>query len=338
MPPEKRDEYDWIETVARLGKALGMNPVRIRWKLRTWQDRQKGRGQAVAQKAKAVRREHKICPACKGINAVDDRVCAHCGAALHSRPVELLVRALRQFNLGFGVETVLVVCFVAAYTLVLTGGLDSSIWSLGTDDLIQAGANFHSVEPGRAWSLVPWRLRPTLELEHFRLLTYAFLHAGALHIGFNCVALSLITPSVREIYGGSKALITFLVAALVAGACSLAWAVLLRHDLVSIGASGGIAGLIGMMAVWGHLDRTQIGLRIRNSMLRWILYMFIFGFVAHADHAAHVGGLLTGGLLAMALPPSVRRGESDAWRAAGAVGWVTVAASMGLIGWMTLGS
>ncbi|MFH1463988.1 MAG: rhomboid family intramembrane serine protease [Pseudomonadota bacterium] len=338
MPPEKRDEYDWIEFVVRLGKALGMNPVRIRWKLRTWQDRQKGRGKRVADKAKAVRRAHKTCPACNGISAADDKVCAHCGAKLHSRPVDIMARALRQFNLGFGTETVLVALFVLAYALVMTGGEASTLWSLDTHDLIHAGANYYSVEPGIPWSQYPWQARPTLDLQYFRLLTYAFLHAGLVHIGFNCVALLFIAPPVREIYGGAKALITFLAAALMAGTFSLVWATLMQRDMVSIGASGGIAGLIGMMAVWGHLDRTHLGIRIRNSMLRWILYMFIFGFVMGADHAAHVGGLLAGGLLAMALPVSIRRAESTPWRVAAAAGWAVVSATVGLIAWMCLGS
>jgi membrane associated rhomboid family serine protease len=337
MPPEKRDEYDWIELVVRLGTSLGMNPVRIRWKLRTWQDRQKGRGQRVIAGARAVGRDHKICPACKGINGSTEKVCVHCGARLRGRVGEMAARILRRFNLGLGAETILVGVFILAYTLVVTRGGASTIWSLDATDLVRAGGNFHSVDPGVAWSQVAWNLRPTLEGQYFRLLTYAFLHGGILHLGFNCLALLIVTPAARDVYGGSRALVAFVGTAILAGAFSLAWAVLTHRDLVSIGASGGISGLIGLMAVWGHLDRTRAGIAVRNAMLRWVLYTFVFGFVAGTDHAAHVGGLVGGALLAMALPTLPRRVEDPAWRAAGLVAAVLCAGAVALSTWMILG-
>ena len=336
MSQPERDEYDWIETVVRLGKALGMNPVRLRWKLRAWQDRQKGRGQRALDKARAVRRGHKVCPACHGINAAEDRICAHCGAKLRGRAGELVARSLRMLNLGFGFETALVAAFLLTYALVVAAGAKSTLLDPATEDLIRAGANFHSVDPAVSWGPLPWRLRPTLDGPFWRLLTYAFLHGGPLHLCFNAFALLYIAPRAREVYGGSKAIACFAGACLLAGAFSLCWAVLQRQDLVSIGASGGISGLIGLMLVWGQLDRTRVGIAMRNGMARWVLYTFAFGFFANADNAAHLGGLVGGALLALALPTSVRRVEEPAWRAAGLVASLLSAAAVAYIAWAML--
>ncbi len=320
MSEPKRDEYDWIETVAQLGKAVGMNPVRIRWKLRSWQDRQKGRGRAVAGKAKAVKREHKTCPVCNGINAAGDKTCAHCGARLRSRGGEMVARFFRQFGMGLGFETLLAVGFIVVYMLVAAGGDDSNLWSLGSLDLVRAGGN-HLVPSSLLAVMETWRDGQTLaDMQYWRLWTYTFLHSGLLHLGFNVWALLYIAPKVREVFGTNKALVVYVITGVLAGAASLAWALIeQRHfAMVGIGASGALCGFIGLMMVWGHLDRTMFGIRFRNMMLRWVLYIVIFGFVMQADHAAHFGGLLAGGLLALIIDPNEKkRGDATPWRLAG---------------------
>ena len=337
MSEPQRDEYDWIETLARLGQAVGMNPVRIRWKLRAWQDRQKGRGRAVAGKAQAVKRAHKTCPVCNGINAADDKKCVHCGARLRTRAGEVVARFFRQFGMGLGFETLLAGAFVLTYILVVVGGIDSSFWDLSSGDLVRAGGNFHDTRADVHWAGSHWQFRPTLAGQYWRLWTYAFLHGGLMHLGFNAWALVYIVPRVREVFGTNKALVVYVITGVLSGAASLAWAVLLGKDMVSIGASGALCGLIGLMMVWGHLDRTMHGIRFRNAMARWVLYIVIFGFVVGADHAAHVGGLVVGGLLALLISPNMRRGDGTPWRMAGLVSGLLCLAAVGLVSFMALG-
>lgn len=337
MSEPQRDEYDWIETVAQLGKAVGMNPVRIRWKLRAWQDRQKGRGRQIQGKAQAVKRQHKTCPVCSGINAADDTKCTHCGARLRTRQGEMVARFFRQFGLGLGFETLLAGAFVLTYVLVIVGGQDSSFWDQSSTDLVFAGGNYHTIQPGIPWEQLDWRVRPTLLGQYWRLWTYAFLHGGLMHIAFNIWALLYIAPRVREIFGTNKALVVYVVTGVLAGAASLAWAVLTGHDMVSIGASGSLCGFIGLMMVWGHLDKTMVGIRFRNAMARWVVYIVIFGFVVGADHAAHIGGLVAGGIMAMLIEPNLRRGDATPWRMAGLAAGLACAAAVGMIAFMTLG-
>ena len=103
----------------------------------------------------------------------------------------------------------------------------------------------------------------------------------------------------------------------------------------SIGASGAISGLIGLMLVWGHQDGTGSGLQIRNGMARWVLYILIFGFfVGGIDNAGHIGGLIAGGLVALALPPNFGREDSAAWKTLGVLATLMVIAAVILIGYL----
>jgi membrane associated rhomboid family serine protease len=337
MSEPKRDEYDWIETMARLGGAVGMNPVRIRWKLRAWQDRQKDRGRQLQGKAQAVKREHKICPVCNGINAVDDKKCAHCGSRLRTRQGEIVARFFRQFGMGLGFETLLAGAFIAAYLLVVSGGEASTLWSLDSTDLVTSGGNALGWVYNVPMAQVPWRYHNTLPGQPWRLWTYAFLHGGLMHLAFNTWALIYIAPRVREVFGTNKALVVYLLSGLAAGAASLAWAMASGSVMVSIGASGALCGFIGLMMVWGHQDGTMQGIGFRNAMARWVLYIVVFGFLVGADHAAHIGGLVVGGLLAVLISPNFRRGDATPWRIAGVVAGLACAAGLAMVAFMTLG-
>ena len=109
--------------------------------------------------------------------------------------------------------------------------------------------------------------------EWWRLFTYNFLHVGGiLHIGFNLVALTIIGPIVEEYYGTSRATVLFVVTGVMAGIASH----LYQPLAISGGASGAVMGLIGAGVVAGHLDGTSSGKTMRNSLLRWVLFVAFF--------------------------------------------------------------
>ena len=45
-------QNDWIDTATRLAGMIGMNPVRVRWKLRRWQDEMTRRREQTAAAVK----------------------------------------------------------------------------------------------------------------------------------------------------------------------------------------------------------------------------------------------------------------------------------------------
>jgi rhomboid protease GluP len=310
MGENKKDEYDWIEPVVNAGRLIGLNPVRTRWKLRAWQDKMSAKKGAVSDKAAAVTREHKICPKCRAMNSVEDKVCVKCGAKLRSRPVEMADRFLGHFAVGLTSETMIATGFVAAYAVVALNGKTSGWLGFSSPDLIWMGG---------------LQVPMTLDGQWWRLLTCVFLHGGLWHIGFNTYALIYLMPVVREVYGANKALFVFLVTGIGASLASMFWTLyqfgsdpLFLQYRVSIGASGALCGWIGLLLVWGHRDGTGSGIAIRNSMARWALYILVFGFFIGADNAAHVGGWIAGGLLGLAVPASLTVREGRAWEILGA--------------------
>jgi hypothetical protein len=128
---------------------------------------------------------------------------------------------------------------------------------------------------------------------------------------------------VERALGARRVLLLYAVAALVASSASL-----LAQDVVSVGASGALFGLIGATLA---LHRRALGgwgpfLRSRATRLVTVQLLF-FTAVAVAghlplDHAAHGGGLVAGGLLAWLLTSPVRR---PALRAAAGVAALALA-------------
>lgn len=306
--PEEREKYDWIETLVKAGAFVGLNPIRIRWRLRSWQDRLQSEGQRTVVEARSVTHESKVCLQCGALSGAQDRTCVRCGARLPPRWVVVLHRALRRVDLGLTPETLLSVGFAVAYLATATRGDTSTLFDVGVVDLMKAGANVAAL---------------TASGEIWRLGTSLFLHGGAWHLGFNILALLYIMPFAREIYGSARTTLVFLLTGMAGAAASMAWGVGTDAARVSIGASGAISGLIGLALVWA-IRRGPAAAGVRNAMLRWIAYTVLFGFFVGADNACHVGGWVSGGLLALAVPPH-RPGQpaSAAWTV---LGWVSAVA------------
>lgn len=153
-----------------------------------------------------------------------------------------------------------------------------------TNLLIHTGAQF--------WPLV------LQNGEWWRCLTYAFNHGGIIHLAFNMVALYQVGPLVEFEIGRSRFLVLYLLTAITATLAGYFW-----HPLVTVvGASGSLFGLIGFAAAWFHRLGDGQSLELRNFMLRWAAFAFIFGLLVGADNAAHLGGAAGGAVLGFLLP------------------------------------
>jgi rhomboid protease GluP len=318
----KGEGFDWIEFLAAASRLIGLSPVRTRWKLRAWRDRVKAQRRLLTERTRGIAAKNKVCPRCGEINAVDAKVCLNCSTALRSRPMEVLNRFLRRFSLGATPETFLATAMIVVYAVTVIKGQSSTWMSAGVMDLLHLGANSATwtVQAGEFW----------------RLLTAVFLHGGLLHLGLNLFALIYIMPVARDVYGDRKAMVVFVVSGVFASLTSVGWQLGQGHAAVSIGASGAISGVIGLMLAWGHRDGTAFGLSIRNSMLRWVLYTALYGFAAGrlgpgVDNAAHIGGWAIGAALAYTLPTGLTAGDSRLWSALSTAAWLAVVAALGLI-------
>jgi membrane associated rhomboid family serine protease len=129
--------------------------------------------------------------------------------------------------------------------------------------------------------------------EWWRLLTYAALHGiFPLHLYFNAQALYGFGSLIEYLSNRAHLAIVFLLSIIGGGLLSLFF----MPEVQSIGASGGIMGLIGYMAIYGYRRKRQLPPDFLRSMLVNIGFIAAFGIIAYqiVDNFGHLGGLLTG--------------------------------------------
>lgn len=133
--------------------------------------------------------------------------------------------------------------------------------------------------------------------EYYRLLTGAFLHADILHIVFNGYALYILGSQIESFMGKAKYLTIYLVSAVFASLFSISFS-----NYASIGASGAIFGLMGALLYFGYHYRVYLGNTLRSQIIPLIILNLFLGFVISGiDNFAHIGGLIGGVLITMAL-------------------------------------
>jgi rhomboid protease GluP len=135
--------------------------------------------------------------------------------------------------------------------------------------------------------------------DEWRLVTPIFLHIGFWHLLFNLVSLATVGPQVEAVWGRTTMLFIFIATGVIGNIGSG----LAQPDVISAGASGGICGLIGAAAGYGHRLGTAGGISLRNDMLKWLLYTIVFGFALKANNYAHAFGAVSGGAFGYFVAP-----------------------------------
>lgn len=130
--------------------------------------------------------------------------------------------------------------------------------------------------------------------EIWRLWTHGFLHANALHIFFNVSALWGLGRVCEAVYGSTRTFWLFLVSVIGGGLLSQ-----LFTFGPSVGASGGLFGLMGALLVFGQRRRRFMDPPMRAAfgrrLLPWVVLNLGIGvFVPNIDNYAHIGGLVAG--------------------------------------------
>jgi rhomboid protease GluP len=150
------------------------------------------------------------------------------------------------------------------------------------------------------------------------VLSAAWLHGSALHIGFNLYWVWRLLPPTAHLYGPGRTVIIY-VASAVAGflASTVAFPVpflpdVLRGGGITVGASAPILGLLGALLHYGR----RSGSSQVTQQAKW-LALFLLAlpfFMPGVDNWAHLGGLGGGYLTAKILDPlKPERGNHLAW-------------------------
>jgi len=141
----------------------------------------------------------------------------------------------------------------------------------------------------------------------WQVLTSAFTHQEALHIGFNMLALWFLGPILEVLVGRTRYLAVYLVSALAGSAAVMLFA---NPETATVGASGAIFGLMGALIVLG----LKLGVDMRQLWL-WLGLNLVFTFTAgNISWQGHLGGLAGGALAAAVLvyAPRQRRTATQA--------------------------
>jgi len=140
--------------------------------------------------------------------------------------------------------------------------------------------------------------------EYWRLVMPMFLHIGLHHLLVNSLALLFLCPILERVYGYGR-FATLYVATGVGGALLS----MMASPHVAAGASGAIFGVAGALVVTSYVHRDMIPQRWGGTFRRGVILVFILADVALGftqrgiDNWAHLGGLATGVLLALVMPP-----------------------------------
>lgn len=136
----------------------------------------------------------------------------------------------------------------------------------------------------------------TLGGEPWRLFTSTFLHFGPGHIASNMLCLFYWGVVTERPLGWWRWLLAYLACGLIASGSS----VLVHGDVVSAGASGAIAGLLGVIAAMFLKRYPAINGRV---IVQNLLLNVVIAVVLPVDWVAHLGGFLAGVALGMVLLP-----------------------------------
>ena len=131
--------------------------------------------------------------------------------------------------------------------------------------------------------------------EWYRLFTSMFLHFGIYHLANNMAVLLFMGDMVENAVGHWKYLAIYLGSGLVGNLLSLYMDIQSQSNIVSVGASGAIYGIIGGVFVLMIKNKKQVReIVIRRLVFVIVVTIYYGSQAAQIDNAAHVGGLIGG--------------------------------------------
>jgi rhomboid protease GluP len=278
-----------VELWAQILDALGRNGTRVRWR---WNQRRRDLGEAGLKAEMAVRSTRgafKMCPHCRALVPRSARRCTECEAPLAGVRAPGLTRLVANVLPGATAATMLILLantLLFAIVLLLPVRLEnydpasplSRLWRFDGYTLIRYGSGFSPLTIG----LHEW----------WRIVTPMFLHGGLLHFVFNSMALVQLGPLAEEEYGTERLAAIYVLCGVAGAAASQLnpW-----KDVVhTVGASGAICGLLGLLLVHGARVGGTYGQRLKSAMLQNVVLMIGISLIPGIDMVNHAGGFAMG--------------------------------------------
>ncbi|MEP7328744.1 MAG: rhomboid family intramembrane serine protease [Betaproteobacteria bacterium] len=181
------------------------------------------------------------------------------------------------------VTTALIVANIAVFflqTAVASLAIPFALWPLGAAQISGGQVSFQ-----------PWQL-----------VTYGFLHGDILHLGFNMFAVYMFGSALELVFGTRRYLSYYFVCVIAAAIVQLIFAQLSGGFYPTVGASGGVFGLLLAYAV--YFPRNKLMLMFLPVPIPARLFVVIYavlelvlgvtGTQSGVAHFAHLGGLVGG--------------------------------------------
>lgn len=138
--------------------------------------------------------------------------------------------------------------------------------------------------------------------EYYRIFTCLFLHFGITHLLNNMVLLGALGWNLELEIGKVRFVIIYFASGIIGNIVSLFYDLTLEQPAVSAGASGAIFGLMGALLYVVIANRGRLGRLSGRGMLVMVILSLYFGLTSTGvDNLAHIGGLVSGFMLAVLL-------------------------------------
>lgn len=202
-----------------------------------------------------------------------------------------LQEKLKERNTIFSFGKPRITYVILAINIILFILLEMNGGSNSTETLIDFGAKYNPyIMDGQWW----------------RIISSMFLHIGFLHLFMNMIAVYYLGTTIEKIFGSIRFGIIYMLSGIGGGLASFAFT---SH--VSAGASGALFGLFGALLFFGLSYKRLFFQTMGSNLLIVIGLNIVFGFmVPQIDMSAHMGGLVTGFIVAAMVQLPKRRKRS----------------------------
>lgn len=292
---------------------VGLNGNRLIWRWRRFRRELGERRLRTSMVFRSARTKHKMCPACRSLVPRSAGSCPECGESLHAVRNPGASRTLANLFPGVTTATSLIMLvngllFVLMLMAQLRFGESPGLLMRAFDVELMARFGMGVSRPTRLSN------GAVIGGEWWRWITPIFQHAGLLHFFFNSYLLVRLGPMAESLYGPSRFWVVYMLCGIGGSLASQ-----LPRYVNTVGASGAIMGLIGLLLVYGYRYR-HAGIRqsMKGLLFQLMLFWLLFTVTTPqaVDHLNHAGGFAVGAACAWLIPGREfrSRGELVLWQ------------------------
>ncbi|MCP3978756.1 MAG: rhomboid family intramembrane serine protease [bacterium] len=317
---------DWkdkaVGLLAGAMDAVGLNGRRLLWK---WGQRKRMMGEAgmrAEQMLRSTQTPHKMCPECRALVPRSASKCPECESDLSRASTPGVGRLASNLLPGMrsAVSLILLVNGFWFLLMVLAQRKFGGGFSFHPELLVRFGSGLSrpamlsngAITGGEWW----------------RLVTPIFLHGGLFHFFMNSLVLLRLGAIGEDLFGTQKFWVLYLSCGLTGSLVSQ-----LPRSVNTVGASGAIFGLVGLLLCYAWRVGGRVGQTLRGAMMQYVVFMVILTALTWGklaiDHRNHIGGFVCGAVLGWIVPGGEPQGkaERNAWQFAALAGVLLVLAA-----------